>query len=49
MCYSAQVEQELKVIRNAMMARADVASFERLFKKRLVSERQFLAKKSVVS
>ena len=39
MCYSAQVEQELKTIRNAMKARVDVASFERLFKRRLVDDR----------
>lgn len=44
MCYSAQVEQELKVIRNAMKARADVASFERLFKKRLVDDRIKISK-----
>lgn len=39
MCYSAQVEQELKVIRNAMKARADLKAFDKLFKRRLTDDR----------
>ena len=36
MCYAAQVEQELKTIRNAVKAKVDSAAFERAFKKRLL-------------
>ncbi len=35
MCYSAQVEQELKAIRNALKAEIDMAAFERVFRQRL--------------
>ncbi len=39
MCYSAQVEQELKVIRAAMKAKTDLAAFENVFRKRLTDDR----------
>ncbi len=44
MCYSAQLEQNLKKLRQKKKARVDLAAFEKLFRQRLEGERLHIPK-----